>query len=268
MPRRARLTVVGIPHLVIQRGNNRSPCFFSDRDYRFYLICLRDRAEHYGCSVHAYFLNPGYVELLVTPYSKDALSLMMRSLSSRYAQHVNHVHQRTGSLWGGRFKSSIVDSEHYLLTCYRYIELDPVRSGLVTDPANYPWSSYGCHARGIGNSVIRDHPLFLRLGATPQERAFAYRELFRHPIDDRELGEIRSAVNVGLVLGGDAFKDEIERVVARRVRPGRSGRPRKTEGSGTRVDTVHAREELVASRSTSWESGSVPLSKRTAGRRE
>ena len=268
MPRRARLTVVGVPHLVIQRGNNRSPCFFSDRDYRFYLICLRDRAEHYGCSVHAYFLNPGYVKLLVTPYSKDALSLMMRSLSSRYAQHVNHVHQRTGSLWGGRFKSSIVDSEHYLLTCYRYIELDPVRSRMVTDPANYPWSSYDCHARGVRDSVIHDHPLFLRLGATPQVRALAYRELFRHPIDDRELGEIRSAVNVGLVLGGDAFKDEIERVVARRVRPGRSGRPRKTEGSGTRVDTVHAREELVASRSTSWESGSVPLSKRTAGRRE
>lgn len=227
MPRRVRLTVTGIVHHVIQRGNNRSPCFFLDKDYRFYLCCLQEEAERYCCAVHAYVLNPDHVHLLVTPETGDALSLMMRNLGSRYVQHVNQVHHRTGTLWEGRFKSCIVESERYLLTCYRYIESDPIRLRLVTDPAHYPWSSYGCHARGAANSVIRDHPLYLGLGVTPEERARAYRELFRHPIDDRVLNEIRRSVNAGLVLGGDPFKDDIEHLLARRVRPGKCGRPRK-----------------------------------------
>jgi putative transposase len=232
MPRRARLSIAGIPHHVIQRGHNRSPCFFSDRDYRFYLCYLNEEADRSGCAIHAYVLNPNHVHLLVTPDTEDALAMMMRGLGGRYVQYVNHVHRRTGTLWEGRFKSSLVDSERYLLTCYRYIELDPVRLRLVTDPGDYPWSSYGCHARGIRNGVIRDHPLYLALGAAPEERTLAYRELFRYRIDDRELNEISMSVSLGLVLGGDPFKDEIERVVARRVRPGRSGRPRKTEGGG------------------------------------
>jgi putative transposase len=232
MPRRARLSVADNPHHVIQRGNNRLPCFFSDRDYRFYLCCLQEEAERYRCAVHAYVLNPNHVHLLVTPDTEDALSLMMRSLGSRYVQHVNHVCGRTGTLWEGRFKSSLVDSERYLLTCYRYIELDPVRLRLVTHPADYPWSSYGCHARSASNHVVRDHPLYLGLGATPKERAIAYRELFRQQIDDRVISEIRASVSVGLVLGGDPFKDEIERIAARGARPGKCGRPRNVESPG------------------------------------
>ena len=238
MPRRARLSVAGNPHHVVQRGNNRSLCFFSERDYRFYLSCVQEEAERYRCAVHAYVLNPDHVHLLVTPDSEDALSLMMRSLGSRYVQCVNHVHRRTGTLWEGRFRSSIIDSERYLLTCYRYIELDPVRLGLVVHPGDYRWSSYGCHAGEFASSLIRDHPLFLALGATPEERARAYRELLRHPIGEREIAEIRTSWKTGLVLGGDTFKDEIERVVARSVRPGKCGRPRKTDGSGVVADQI------------------------------
>jgi putative transposase len=232
MPRRARLSIAGNPHHVVQRGNNRSVCFFSERDYRFYLCCLQEEAERCRCAVHAYVLNPDHVHLLVTPDTEDALSLMMRSLGSRYAQHVNHVHRRTGALWEGRYRSSIIDSERYLLTCYRYIELDPIRLRLVAHPGDYPWSSYGCHARGISSSVIRDHPLYRALGMTPEARALAYRELFRRPITEQEIAEIRTSWKKGLVLGADSFKDEIERIVARHVRPGRSGRPRKTQGGG------------------------------------
>lgn len=238
MPRRARLSVAGNPHHVLQRGHNRSPCFFSEREYRFYLCCLKEEADRYGCAIHAYVLSPDHVHLLVTPDTGDALALMMRGLGSRYVQYVNHVYRRTGTLWEGRFRSSLVDSERYLLTCYRYIELDPLRLRLVTDPGEYRWSSYGYHARGAENSIIRDHPLYLALGTTPEERALAYRELFRRRIDDRELEEIRRSVNVGLVLGADPFKNEIERIVARRVRPGRCGRPRKTEDNDAIVAQI------------------------------
>ena len=229
MPRRARLSVAGNPHHVVHRGNNRSRCFFSERDYRFYLCCIQEEAERHHCAVHAYVLNPDHVHLLVTPDTADALSLMMRSLGSRYVQYVNHVHRRTGTLWEGRFRSSVIDSKRYLLTCYRYIELDPIRLGLVTDPGNYPWSSYDCHALGVANAMVRDHPIYLGLGATREERARAYRELFRRPIDEREIAEIRTSWKTGLVLGGDTFKDEIERVVARPVRLGKSGRPSKAQ---------------------------------------
>lgn len=252
MPRRARLSVAGNPHHVVQRGNNRSPCFFSERDYRFYLSCLREEAERYRCAVHAYVLNPDHVHLLVTPDSEDALSLMMRSLGSRYVHYINHVQRRTGTLWEGRYRSSIIESERYLLTCYRYIELDPIRLRLVAHPADYPWSSYRCHALGYGDSVIRDHPLYRALGATPEARALAYRELFRDPITEREIAEIRTSWKAGLVLGGDSFKNEIERIVERPVRPGKCGRPRKSESSWVIVERKYAvsgqgKEPLLAS---------------------
>jgi putative transposase len=240
MPRRARLKVAGNPHHVVQRGNNRADCFFSEKDYRFYLCCLRELAEGYRCAVHAYVLNPNHVHLLVTPETEDALSLMMRSLSSRYAQYVNHVYRRSGTLWEGRYRSSIIESERYLLTCYRYIELDPIRLRLVAHPGDYAWSSYRCHALGNSDGVIRDHPLYRALGATPEARALAYRELFRHPITEQEIAEIRTSWKTGLVLGGDSFKNEIERIVERPVRPGKGGRPKKTESGWISVERNHA----------------------------
>jgi len=227
MPRRARLRVAGVPHHVIQRGNNRSPSFFADEDYRFYLICLQRGAERYQCAIHAYVLMTNHVHLLVSPGTEDGLSLMMRYVGSRYVQYVNYVYDRTGTLWEGRFRSSLIESERYLLTCYRYIESSPVRARIVGSPGQYPWSSYAHHAAGREDRVVRDHPIYVALGTTPYERQRAYRELFRQPLDSEELEEIRASVNEGLVLGGDRFKDAIERAAARRVRPGNGGRPRK-----------------------------------------
>ena len=233
MPRKARLRVAAIPHHVIQRGNNHSPCFFAEDDYRFYLQCLLYGAGRYGCAIHAYVLMSNHVHLLVSPTEKDGLSLMMRYLGSRYAQYVNRVYGRTGALWEGRFKSSLIDDERYLLTCYRYIELNPVRARIVANPAEYCWSSYLSHTQGQENLVIRDHQLYIKLGTTSLERQLAYRDLFRNQLDSKVLDEIRASINRGLVLGEDSFKDKIEGIVARRVRPAQRGRPRKAARAAT-----------------------------------
>jgi len=151
----------------------------------------------------------------------------MRYLGSRYVQYVNHVYRRSGTLWEGRYKSSLIDSEGYLLTCYRYIELNPVRAGMVDDASGYRWSSHGAHALGQADKLIRDHPCYLALGATNEARQVAYQALFLHQVDDASLGAIREAANSGTALGSERFKDEIEATLARSVRPGTPGRPRK-----------------------------------------
>jgi putative transposase len=227
MPRRARVRHAGIPQHVIQRGNNRAACFFADEDYRTYLDSLLEGATRYGCDIHAYVLMTNHVHLLVTPESDESLSRMMRYLGSRYVQYVNHVYRRSGTLWEGRYKSSLIDSEGYLLTCYRYIELNPVRAGMVEDSSEYKWSSYGAHALGQADELIRDHPCYLALGATDEARQVAYQALFLHQVDDASLREIRDAANSGTALGSERFKDEIEATLARSVRPGTPGRPRK-----------------------------------------
>jgi len=140
MPRRARLNLPDVPLHIVQRGNNRQPTFFSEDDYVFYLACLRESAERHSCDVHAYVLMTNHVHLLVTPYQPDGASRLMQSVGRRYVQYVNYTYRRTGTLWEGRFKASLVESESYLLTCYRYIELNPVRARMVEDPTEYRWS--------------------------------------------------------------------------------------------------------------------------------
>jgi putative transposase len=170
---------------------------------------------------------PNHVHLLVSPSTEDGISLLMRHLGSRYVHYVNRVYQRTGTLWEGRFRSSLIGGERYLLACHHHIESNPVQERLVAGPADYEWSSYRHHADGREDPLIQNHRIYLELGANDRERQRAYRERFRNLIDGEERAEIRRAINGGLVLGEDHFKDEIERVVARRVRPGKSGRPRK-----------------------------------------
>ena len=227
MPRRARIKHGGVPHHVIQRGNNRSACFFSEEDHGFYLESLSEGAVRYGCAIHAYVLMTNHVHLLTTPIDGEGLSLLMRYLGSRYVQYVNYVYKRSGTLWEGRFKSSVIDSERYLLTCCRYIELNPVRAGMVAAPSDYKWSSYGAHACGRPDDLLQDHPCYLDLGKDEQTRQEAYRALFQHDVDAESLVTIREAVNSGLALGGERFKDQIEAVLARSVRAGKPGRPRK-----------------------------------------
>lgn len=223
----------GIPQHVIQRGNNRGVCFFAEADYQFYRQCLIEGMQRYGCAVHAYVLMTNHVHLLLTPETEESLSRMMRYLGSRYVQYINYVYRRSGTLWEGRFKSSLIDSERYLLTCYRYIELNPVRAGMVTKPGDYPWSSYAAHALGIADTLIQDHPLYLALGSNASARQVAYRDLFCSQLDESSINAIRDTINTGVALGGERFKDEIERTLGRSVRPGERGRPPKRVNDST-----------------------------------
>ena len=224
MPRKPRFNLVGIPQHVIQRGNNREPCFYAEEDYRRYLEDLEESAKKNDCRIHAYVLMTNHVHLLVTPMIEHGISQMMQALGRRYVRYINTSYQRTGTLWEGRFKSSLIDSDQYLLTCMRYIELNPVRAKMVEYPDEYMWSSYRGNAQG-GNRLLEQHPIYLQLGATEAERQVAYRELFKNYIDNDALHEIRESLNHELVLGRSYFKDKIEEVTSRQTRLGIPGRP-------------------------------------------
>jgi len=227
MPRPARLELPGVAHHVVQRGNNRGACFFGDADRRFYLKCLEDAAKRRSCEVHAYVLMSNHVHLLVTPAEAGALGAMMQELGGRYVRVINRIHARTGTLWEARFRSSLVDSENYLLVCQRYIELNPVRAGLVDDPAAYPWSSHAYYAADRASRLITQHPVYIRLGLTAGERRIAYLSLFAEALDDRVLKHIRAAVNSDSAFGCDAFMDDAEAKLGRSVRLPMRGRPAK-----------------------------------------
>jgi putative transposase len=230
MPRRPRLNLAEVPLHVIQRGNNRQACFFAEEDYRFYLYWLKKGADKYGCAIHAYVLMSNHVHLLVSPHGKTSVSGLMQSLGRRCVQYVNRIYMRSGTLWEGRFKASLVNAEEYLLAlCYRYIELNPVRAGMVRDPGAYPWSSYRSHGLGERDEMIRDHELYLALGAKANERQRAYRELFRSQIDEEVLTQIRKATSRELVLCNERFRQEIEQALGKRVEP--------LERGGARVRT-------------------------------
>jgi len=230
MPRRPRLNLASVPLHVIQRGNNRQACFFAEEDYRFYLYWLKKDADKYGCDIHAYVLMTNHVHLLLAPREKTSASALMQSLGRRYVQYVNRICKRSGTLWEGRFKASLVNAEEYLLLCYRYIELNPVRAGMVKDPGAYPWSSYHSHRLGERDALIRDHELYLALGAKADARQRAYRALFRSQMDEGALTQIRKAASRELVLGNERFKQEIEQALGKRVEPRKRGRRRGTGG--------------------------------------
>ncbi len=230
MPRRPRLNLASVPLHVIQRGNNRQACFFAEEDYRFYLYWLKKGADKYGCDIHAYVLMTNHVHLLLTPHGKTSASGLMQSLGRRYVQYVNRIYKRSGTLWEGRFKASLVNAEEYLLLCYRYIELNPVRAGMVKDPGAYPWSSYRSHGLGERDELIRDHELYLALGAKADERQRAYRALFRSQMDEAALTEIRKAASREVVLGNERFKQEIEQALGKRVEPRKRGRRKGVGG--------------------------------------
>lgn len=229
MSRKPRFVLPGVPQHVIQRGHNREPCFFGVDDYPRYLEDLRAAAEKNSLHVHAYVLMTNHVHLLVTPEHPFSVMHTLQDLGRKYVRYINHRYQRSGSLWEGRYKASLIDSEVYLLTCMRYIELNPVRAGMVAHPGDYRWSSYAAHANGESNTLLIPHPLYSALGKTTAKREHAYRELFRSAVDTKTLHSVRDALNQELVLGRDDFKDKIEAALKRQVRPGLSGRPRIEE---------------------------------------
>ena len=170
-----------------------------------------------------------HVHLLMTPDRNSALSSIMQSVGRRYVRYVNTEYRRSGTLWEGRFKASLIQSEQYLLTCYRYIELNPVRAGMVDHPAEYRWSSYPANGQGVADAVLSAHDEYRRLGRSEFERQAAYRELFRHQLDPGVIDEIREAMNHDLVVGTSRFKDEIEATTKRKVRMGLPGRPKNMQ---------------------------------------
>ncbi len=227
MPRRARISVPGIPWHIIQRGNNRSACFYADEDYQYYLSTLDEQARKYACVVHAYVMMTNHVHLLCTPQYENSAAQLMKSLGQRYVQYINRKYRRSGTLWEGRFKSCLAQSETYVMTCYRYIELNPVRANMVHHPRDYRWSSYCANAEGKKDPVLTPHSLYMRLGQTEAQRKSAYRRLFEAGFDSDRLTAIRDATNGNYVLGDGRFQEEIEKMIGRRVVPGKSGRPAK-----------------------------------------
>ena len=231
MPRRARLNVPGIPWHIIQRGNNRSACFHAEDDYRRYLDELATLAQQFGCRVHAYVLMTNHVHLLLTPAQSDSAALLMKHLGQRYVQYVNRTYRRSGTLWEGRFRSCLAQSETYVLACYRYIEFNPVRAGMVRHPRDYRWSSHHANANGETDALVDAHEQYLALGRSPGSRQDAYRQLFHTPADAGQVKAIRDATNGNYVLGNRRFKDEIGRMLDRRVTRGKAGRPTMKSGA-------------------------------------
>jgi len=227
MPRRRRLQIAGIPVHVVQRGVNRSRCFDGLQAYHRYLALLEELAAAHECDVHAYVLMTNHVHLLITPRRPDGISLVMKNLGQQYVQGFNRTRARSGPLWEGRFHSSLVDSAGYLLRCQRYIELNPVRAGMVAWPELYRWSSYRANALGEASSVVSAHPHFLALGSTEEDRRRRYRRLFGMHVDG-EIESIRRALNAGYPLGGVEFLAKLKELDSRLVAPHR-GRPRRAQ---------------------------------------
>lgn len=229
MPRRPREFVPGIPIHLIQRGNDRSVCFFTDRDYIIYLDKLRESSESHNVAIHSYVLMTNHVHLLCTPSDIYGPSRMMQGLGRYYVRYINSSYKRTGTLWEGRFKASIVNSEQYLLTVSRYIELNPVRAQMVEHPAEYPWSSFRHNALGKKIRLITPHPLYLSLGGTDKQRQHRYRALFDQQIPNYTLEEIRNATNKAWVLGNGKFKQQIEKQLGYALPPHPRGGDRKSK---------------------------------------
>ena len=219
MPRLPRFVLPGHPQHVIQRGNNRCPIFIAEEDYGCFRHHLLEACQRHQCLIHAYILMTNHVHMIMTPQKEDSIAKVLQSVGRRYVQYFNVTYQRTGTLWEGRYKATLIDTEQYLLTCYRYIELNPVRANMVPHPSEYPWSSYAANALGKKDPLVTPHALYQALGNLPHQRHAAYRALFQTHIDDKALEEIRQATQKGWVLGNDRFKDDIEHLLKRRTRP-------------------------------------------------
>jgi putative transposase len=209
MPRAARIVLSEVPLHVIQRGHDRQRCFFIDDDFEAYRRWLHEQALLVRCEVHAYVLMSNHVHLLVTVPDAAGLAAMMKGVAQQYAQYFNARHVTTGTVWDGRYKSCLVQSERYFLMCQRYIELNPVRAGMVRFPGNYKWSSYRSNAEGRHDGIITPHSMYQRLGRDAAERRQAYLRLFHEVLTPMQIDQIRTASNRG-VLGDGEFVEKVK----------------------------------------------------------
>jgi putative transposase len=232
MARLPRFDLPGVAQHGIQRGVDRQPCFAADEDYLRYLQELGEAARRFGCALHAYVLMTNHVHLLVTPHEAGATSRMMQALGRRYVASFNARYRRTGTRWEGRFKAGLVDSDGYVLTCYRYIELNPVRAGMVLAPAQYRWSSYTCNALATADPHITPHPCYAALGDRNTTRYAAYRSLFENMIAPTDLAAIRAHTQQQHAWGSDRFRAQVEALTGRAAGTRPRGRPWPTRSAG------------------------------------
>jgi putative transposase len=225
MPRRPRVHLPGYPLHIVQRGINREACFFAEEDCACYLHWLNDAARGGGCALHAYVLMTNHVHLLLTPAQEGSPARLMQPVGRRYVQYVNRFYRRSGSLWEGRYKSSVVQAESYLLSCQRYIELNPVRAEMVEDPAQYRWSSYRANALGQTDERLSAHEVYRQLGRDARSREAAYRTLFRPALDAEAVDDIRRALRLGMPLGSERFAEAVCAKLGIRRNSGKRGRP-------------------------------------------
>ena len=227
MARLPRLVIPQQPHHVIQRGNDRQLIFRDASDYGIFLGWLRESAKQFNVAIHAYVLMSNHLHLLASPADNTGLGRMMQWVGRHYVPYFNHKYERSGTLWQGRYKTAVIDSERYFLTCSRYIELNPVRAGMVHNPAEYAWSSYQHHIGLRTDPLITDHPLYWALGNTPFEREAAYKALAEQALTPGELDAMRKSAIKGWAIGSEKFQTQLEKVAERRVTPGKRGRPYK-----------------------------------------
>ena len=241
MPRSPRLDLPGIAQHVIQRGNDRQPCFFTADDYRRYLRYLTEIALREGCAIHAYVLMTNHAHLLVTPAAKGGIGRMMQALGRRYVRHVNQTYRRSGTLWEGRYKACLVASDAHLLQCHRYIELNPLRAGIAADPRDYRWSSHRHNAFGEHDPLIRPHAIYCELATRTKQRLARYRAFVMEEVGSWETEAIRLHVQRQRLYGPARFRRTIEAQLGYPVGPHKIGRPRESPSPRRDVSTKKSR---------------------------
>ena len=225
MARLPRLTVPGYPHHVIQRGNNRQAIFASNADYEVVLGLLDEHARKQQVALHAYVLMSNHFHLLATPQTDDGVPKLMQSVGRSYVRYFNQRHARTGTLWEGRYRSTLIQAERYLLACMVYLDLNPVRAGMVADPAEYPWSSHAHYAGKRPDKLVTPHPLYWELGNTPFAREVAYQELVRSGLSSVQQQALTDSAMRGWALGEQDYVQDLQRRTERRVTKSKAGRP-------------------------------------------
>ncbi|MFZ3041424.1 MAG: transposase [Thiobacillus sp.] len=232
MARLPRYVIPGQPQHIIQRGNNRQAIFAAEADYQFFRDALVEASLKHSLAIHAYVWMTNHIHLLATPEFDDSISKVFQSVGRKYVQYFNFTYKRSGTLWEGRYRATVVDSEQYLLILMRYIEMNPVRAGMVAHPRDYPWSSCGFNVQGeVGPNAdwLTPHKEYMRLGRSAAERQSAYRQLFRAAVSGNDVKAIRECTHKGWALGGERFRAEIEALGMRQAASKGVGRPRKHE---------------------------------------
>jgi putative transposase len=228
MARLPRFVLPGFPQHVIQRGNNRQQILFEEADYWFLWEKIGAAAEKFDCRIHAYVLMPNHFHLLLTPLGEDGVGKLMQYVGRYYVQYFNARYDRTGTLWEGRYRATLLDPAAFLLPVSRYVELNAVRAGLVAGPDQYAWSSFAANTSGADDRLVTPHAVYEHLGRSQKTRQAAYAKGFETPLDEALLARIRDATNKAWVLGDSAFCDEVEERLNRRTSPRPRGGDRRS----------------------------------------